>query len=233
MTTTETKRKQAPTDYIPVFVKKIKTEDGALPSLWSGQRCPPCKLNIYDVEKTIFFIGCGHIFHQKCLQNPNKCPVCQCDVTEENRVLIAICRVVKNLLPKSAIERRVHLDKTTQYRIRIEECSLKEFFYMVSEMVYKRRMPIVEAICLYPCRLFTQDFVMMPNERVQIALLTDNDNLKKKWQLFDVMWKVWISLVVHTQEERDEVFKRLLSFEDTLKLVKVDEDTNDNVVCLL
>ena len=199
----------------------------------TGFVCSVCKNDMHDVERVIFFLGCGHLVHQKCLPIPSMCPVCRRQVTAEYQAVILLLRVVKCMFHMSAEERKQYIETASEIRQGIETMNIADFYETVNQSVYDKQMPCVEAIFLNACRVSMTDFVVTPNNKVHIMLIKDVDPTKKKWQLFDVMWQVWNALTVCTDLERTSTFKKVLYFEDMYKVVKIDQgETSADVILL-
>ena len=226
---TMTKKRTAESDCeIEAPCKKQSTQ-----MMTTGFVCAVCKHDMHDIERVVFFLGCGHLLHQKCLPIPRVCPMCQRQVTAEYQVVILLLRVVKGMISMTADERKRYIETASEIRLSIESTNIADFYEIVNQCVYDEQMPCVEAIFLNACRVSMSEFVVTPNNNVHIMLINDMDPARRKWQLFDVMWQVWNTLVVRTDQERMSTFEKALYFEDMYKVVKLDQgETSAGVVLL-
>lgn len=73
----------------------------------TGHFCPICKDMIIDhcKECVCMFMGCGHLFHWRCLPKAEMCPVCNLKISDSNHMASMNLRIAKTFLGCTAQQR--------------------------------------------------------------------------------------------------------------------------------
>lgn len=179
----------------------------------TGHYCPICKDMIHMIECVRMFLGCGHMFHQKCTiyAKMKRCPVCMLKVGDSNPLQTMMFRIAKSICSLTTKQRIDVLHKAERDRANMAGMTCEGYYALVNSIVYFNALPKQCVVHVSKGTLMIEEFVQTP-DRVYIYVKDKGTHIQNQCEVFRIMWSIFKKN--HSKSDVARMFVNMTQFEN-------------------